>query len=174
MSGLGSCAQDGSELAGARVVERGTERVLGPRGDQHGTRAGVDLLRECLRDQPAVVDRHGDFRQAQRGQEVADRGIGGILDQHAIARAQVRVQHALDPVERAGDDGDRPGWHAIGFERGRREVEQLGVVGVQTADRQLAVEVDPGQRRANRGQQRLVGKAQAEIAAGGSPAVVFG
>ena len=97
---------------------------------------------------PDVVDRHRHRDQAEREQQVADRDVRRVLDDHPVPGPQVGLQHPLDPVERAADDGDRgaaampSAANDVAASSSSSRVGQL-----EAAHPQLALEVDPRQRR---------------------------
>ncbi len=94
-----SAARSASSAAPVGFCPRGvTIAALAPRAS-----AALQLDRSHA----ALVDGDRLERQAARAQQVEQRRIAGVLDGHAIAGAQVHVEHALDPVERAADDARR-------------------------------------------------------------------
>ena len=153
------------QLGGTFGFQRGPERILRPGSRDDGLYTLPQGSGECVRHEPVVVDRDAEFGQAERGQQVAKRRVGRILDQNAVARPQVGGQHPLDPVKRAGHDRESSHRDSVSRERRRRELEQVGVVGVEGGKVRVAVEVDPAQGRGDRGQEGRVREAQAEIAA---------
>ena len=161
---VGMALQQRAKLPGAASTDCGAQRVLGA-GDGHDrVHAPGQAGLECLGDQPKVVDgdRHGD--QSERQQDVTDRRVAGVLDDDAVARPQMRLQDALDPVQRPGHDRERIGGDPVGSERPGRGLEQPLADGIGPARPQLRVVVDPGDRGPDCRQQRRVRQAGREIA----------
>ena len=93
--------------------------------------------------------------------EVGDARPARVLDDHAIARPQLGLQHPLDPVERAADDRDVAG-DAVGGEVGPRQLDQP--LQLDRTAVELVLGIEPGQRRRERRQQGRVGVAAGEVA----------
>ena len=144
-----------------RGVEHGAGRVLRARGDHDRRGAGAQRLLRAPRAPSRA--RRGDGLQAQPvgAQQVVQGRVAGVLDGHAVARAQVRRQRELDPVERAADDAQLAVRQAAA-ELLARELAELG------QHRRLAVEVDgeaaARERGGDVGKQRGVGVAAGEVA----------
>ena len=101
----GDVGEHRAQLARALGVERRARRVLPARRDDRGD---ARRARGARAARPASIPRSstatGSSDRPRRAQQVVQRRVAGVLDRDAVARAQVRLQHALDRVERAADD----------------------------------------------------------------------
>ena len=93
--------QDGAECRGAVRTDRRASRILGPRRHDHRLRASGK--RGCHRFELWPVTVNGDWfdDEAAGHQQVVQRRIAGVLENHAIPGPQVLTQHALDRIERS-------------------------------------------------------------------------
>jgi hypothetical protein len=123
-------------------IERGAERVLRPRDQNHRLGPLREASLEVLRPKAELIDGHGDGNQAERHQQIPDRRVHRVLDDHAVAGAQMGLEHALDRIERARRHPDRAGGDAVGAERRRCDRDQSGVCGFQAGDAHAGIEVD--------------------------------
>ena len=139
---LGATPEEQPQLGPPARLKRRPKRILRPGGAHYGVCAPPQRRLEGLWHQSVVIDWHPDLGQPERGQQVAQRWVGGILDQHPIPGSQVRAQNALDPVKRSRHHADPFAPNTITLERGRGEREQVGVVGIQAGDVERPVEID--------------------------------
>ena len=145
-------------------IERGAERVLCARDEDHRVGTLREARLEVLRAKAELIDGHGDRNQAQCHQQITDRGVHRVLDDHAVAGAQMGLQHALDRIERTRRDPDRAGGDAVGAERRRCDRDQPGIGGFQARDTHAGIEVDSQHPGAERRQQLGVGEPAREVA----------
>src|SRR5262249_59418232 len=110
---LRMASEDGAQVAGTRCIERGAGRILRARRQDEGVDARAERAREVVGTRARVVDRDRLRDEPERGDEVEDGEIARILDGNAVAGAEMRLQYALDAVERAADDGELPGREAV-------------------------------------------------------------
>ena len=111
---VGMLPEDAPELGGARGVE--ARRRSGSARAASGCRrrrAARSARASAAGSTPASSMRDRLGHEAERRDEVDHAGIAGILDRDAVAGAEVRLQRALDAVERAAGDGERVGGDAV-------------------------------------------------------------
>ena len=119
--------EHGPELLGAIGVDRGSKRVLRARRDRARHGAAAQRSRETLRSRPAIVDGDREHRQPERGREVDDPRVAGILHSDSIAGAQVGLERELDAVERTAHHRHVVAGHAVAVEACSGKREQLRV-----------------------------------------------
>ncbi|GAA1714090.1 hypothetical protein GCM10009680_64080 [Streptomyces yatensis] len=155
-----------SQLAGAGRAHHRAGRVLRPVGDHQRPRPLGQRLLHPLGQRSVVVDPDRDGAQPERRDQVEQTAPAGVLDRDRVTGTQMRGQHPLDRVERAGGDGDRPGRHPVRVEGGPGEFGDLGDDVRRAVQRGALRRAGRGrrERRAERGQQRGVGVAARQIA----------
>lgn len=82
-------------------VHRCAHRVLRARDDHGGADSLLERGLERLRDEAQLVNRNRDRNQSERAEDVTDREVSRVVDQHPIAGTEVRLEDPLERVERA-------------------------------------------------------------------------
>ncbi len=149
------------EATSPLLVERRAGRILTTRRRDHRLRAAPERPFERVGHETALIHprRHG--LQPERKQQVGDPRPARVLDDDAVAGPELRLQHSLDAVERTADDGD-VALDPVRCEVGLRQTDQLRQPDRPTVE--LVLRIEPGQRRAERRQERGVGVTAGEVA----------
>ena len=87
-------------------VDRGAEGVLRARRQRTRDGAAAQRAGQTLGRRSAIVDRHRDDGEAERGCEVDDPRVARVLHRDPVAGTEMRHERELHAVERAADDGD--------------------------------------------------------------------
>src|SRR5439155_6036666 len=136
-------------------------RVLGAWRDDEPLDSTAEGARKVVGERARVVDRDRLGDEAERGHEVEDGNVAGVFERNPIARAQVGLQHALDPVEGTADDREGVVREAFPLELAPGEREQRRTI------RRLAVKTrtprGARERSRERREQRRVRVAEREV-----------
>ena len=129
--------QDDPQLRRTLAVQRGARRVLPPGREDDGGGTPADGSLERVREHSSSVHRNGLQVEPLGAQQVVERRVAGVLDGDSVARAEVRLQHPLDPVHRTADDADLTGRDAVARQLPAGQIDQAGQL------RGFAVETAP-------------------------------
>ena len=94
-------------------------------------------------------------------EQIGDSRPARVLDDHAIAGPELRLQHTLDAVERAAGDGDVAD-DPVGGEVGLGQLGELRQLDRPAVE--LVLGIETGERRSERRQQGRVRVAAREVA----------
>ncbi len=109
--------QQRAQLDRAFRADRGPGRVLRPWRHDQGARPAPYRGAQRVRQRAGLVDRDRQGAQPERGDEVEQVRVPGVLDRDGVAGAQVGLEHPFDRVQGSRGDGEVAGRHALGRER---------------------------------------------------------
>ena len=152
--------QQPGQLGRAAGAHRHPGRVVGPRLEEQ--RDGLALQRRLqrARHDALLVEREADGFDAELVEEVEQRREGRVLDQHPVAEAQQQRGDAVHGVHGAVDHGQALGREGPGGAQHLVERRDDRIVEVARGHH---LRTDPGQQRAEVGEQLGVGGPGGEV-----------
>ena len=163
--GLRVLGQHGTQGTRARGAHRGPGRVLRAVGDDQGPRPALQRRSHVVGQRPLLVDTDRNRPQPERRDQIEHTAPARILVGDGVTGPEVHGQHALDGVERARGDHDRPVRHSVRVQVRTCEARQLRLHGGLSVEHRLPVRVGRGRREGvgERGQQGRIRIAVGQI-----------
>jgi len=154
------------EVGGTASVDRGARWILRTRRQHHGPHSWPQRAIQRLRSWSVIVDAERHRHQSQRHQQIEERGKRRVFHCHLIACPGMLAQEALDGVETAARDGDRPTRYSVGGKLGRGKRDKSRQF--QRSAVEPRIRVHSSERPTDRREKGGIGIARCEIDKAGS------